>query len=131
MEKKLGFFVMIFLVLGASPASTNDVIPDDVITGDVTWSQPDPVDISYLSYLPRAPRDAQSLGDAERDAIPSPEGEEREEEREERKMKRTKRGFAGGTPGRDFPILDSVPKTDFQCDGRSQGYYADVSAGCQ
>ena len=40
----------------------------------------------------------------------------------------------GGVPGEDYPILASVPETDFACEDQEYpGYYADTSdeAGCQ
>lgn len=37
-----------------------------------------------------------------------------------------------GEPGRDYPILYSVPNTPFKCDDVGYpGYYADVDAQCQ
>ncbi|XP_034237478.1 uncharacterized protein LOC117642950, partial [Thrips palmi] len=36
-----------------------------------------------------------------------------------------------GEPGTDYPTLDSIPETGFSCDGRADGYYADVSTRCQ
>lgn len=39
-----------------------------------------------------------------------------------------------GQPGRDYPILVSIPKTSFECsiDGhRNGGFYADPETGCQ
>nr|XP_045611035.1 flocculation protein FLO11-like [Procambarus clarkii] len=38
---------------------------------------------------------------------------------------------AGGTPGHDFPVLNSVPVTVFNCRDRQHGYYADVDTACQ
>ena len=43
----------------------------------------------------------------------------------------TKETVGGGKPGRDFPVLNSVPRTDFSCAGLIPGYYADESTGCQ
>ncbi|XP_064082671.1 pro-resilin-like [Macrobrachium nipponense] len=40
----------------------------------------------------------------------------------------------GGVPGEDYPVLASVPDTDFTCDDQAvPGYYADTAdeAGCQ
>ncbi|XP_066940430.1 uncharacterized protein, partial [Macrobrachium rosenbergii] len=39
----------------------------------------------------------------------------------------------GGVPGKDYPILASVPKTGFTCQGQIPGYYADTDqqARCQ
>ncbi|KAK6996827.1 hypothetical protein SK128_019856 [Halocaridina rubra] len=39
----------------------------------------------------------------------------------------------GGIPGREYPILSSIPNTDFTCSGQINGYYADTSpeARCQ
>nr|XP_053626808.1 uncharacterized protein LOC128684567 [Cherax quadricarinatus] len=37
----------------------------------------------------------------------------------------------GGTPGHDFPTLNAVPATNFNCHGKKHGYYADVDTGCQ
>lgn len=36
-----------------------------------------------------------------------------------------------GEPGRDYPTLDKIPDTGFSCDGRADGYYADVATRCQ
>ncbi|XP_030384849.1 uncharacterized protein YMR317W [Scaptodrosophila lebanonensis] len=36
-----------------------------------------------------------------------------------------------GEPGVDYPILSTVPKTSFVCQGRHEGYYADVESRCQ
>uniref|UniRef100_A0A182NK95 Chitin-binding type-2 domain-containing protein n=1 Tax=Anopheles dirus TaxID=7168 RepID=A0A182NK95_9DIPT len=36
-----------------------------------------------------------------------------------------------GEPDVDYPILGSVPATQFSCDKRHHGYYADVEARCQ
>uniref|UniRef100_A0A182YEH5 Chitin-binding type-2 domain-containing protein n=1 Tax=Anopheles stephensi TaxID=30069 RepID=A0A182YEH5_ANOST len=36
-----------------------------------------------------------------------------------------------GEPDVDYPILGSVPTTQFSCDKRHHGYYADVEARCQ
>lgn len=38
---------------------------------------------------------------------------------------------AGGTPGHDFPILNAVPDTTFDCLQKQHGYYADVDTACQ
>ena len=37
------------------------------------------------------------------------------------------RGEAGG----DYPTLESVPRTEFSCQGRPAGFYADVETRCQ
>lgn len=39
--------------------------------------------------------------------------------------------LAGGTPGEDFPVFNSIPRTNFNCDDKGLGYYADVDTGCQ
>ncbi|XP_052898165.1 uncharacterized protein LOC128304955 [Anopheles moucheti] len=36
-----------------------------------------------------------------------------------------------GEPDVDYPILGSIPTTQFSCDKRHHGYYADVEARCQ
>lgn len=36
-----------------------------------------------------------------------------------------------GTPGIDFPILASIPRTAFSCKGIESGYYADLDTDCQ
>ena len=36
-----------------------------------------------------------------------------------------------GEPGSDYPVLAHIPPTDFHCEGRSSGYYADVDTRCQ
>merc|ERR1711892_1658778 len=37
-----------------------------------------------------------------------------------------------GVPGQDYPILSSIPKTSFSCEGKVLGgYYADPAADCQ
>jgi len=38
-----------------------------------------------------------------------------------------------GMPGRDYPVLNSIPKTGFECDERTHGsgIYADIETGCQ
>ncbi|KAL7640540.1 UNVERIFIED_CONTAM: hypothetical protein RMT77_008815 [Armadillidium vulgare] len=36
-----------------------------------------------------------------------------------------------GEPGDDYPIYWQIPDTGFSCNGRPQGYYADVSTRCQ
>ncbi|XP_014242749.1 mucin-3A [Cimex lectularius] len=37
-----------------------------------------------------------------------------------------------GRPGVDFPVLPSIPRTDFSCRKvKSSGYYADLQTGCQ
>lgn len=37
-----------------------------------------------------------------------------------------------GRPGRDFPVLQSIPKTSFSCRSvQSPGYYADLETDCQ
>lgn len=36
-----------------------------------------------------------------------------------------------GEPGQDYPTLREIPTTDFSCEGRVDGYYADVQTGCQ
>jgi len=36
-----------------------------------------------------------------------------------------------GTPGKDYPTLDSVPKTSFECGDLNNGVYADMETGCQ
>lgn len=36
-----------------------------------------------------------------------------------------------GDPGKDYPTLPAIPETGFSCDGRPDGYYADVETGCQ
>lgn len=36
-----------------------------------------------------------------------------------------------GTPGKDYPTYDSVPKTGFDCSDLNNGVYADLEAGCQ
>lgn len=36
-----------------------------------------------------------------------------------------------GEPGQDYPILDKIPSTEFKCNDRLDGYYADLDAGCQ
>ncbi|XP_068144470.1 formin-J [Drosophila tropicalis] len=36
-----------------------------------------------------------------------------------------------GEPGVDYPILSALPKTSFVCQGRHEGYYADVESRCQ
>ena len=40
-------------------------------------------------------------------------------------------GSIPGVPGRDYPILERAPRTNFQCSGRIPGYYADTEAFCQ
>lgn len=39
--------------------------------------------------------------------------------------------LAGGTPGEDFPVFNSIPRTNFNCADKGLGYYADVDTGCQ
>ena len=39
--------------------------------------------------------------------------------------------LAGGTPGQDFPVLNAIPRTSFDCRNKGHGYYADVDTGCQ
>lgn len=39
--------------------------------------------------------------------------------------------LAGGTPGEDFPVFNSIPRTNFNCQDKGLGYYADVDTGCQ
>lgn len=39
--------------------------------------------------------------------------------------------LAGGTPGQDFPVLNTIPRTNFDCRNKGHGYYADVDTGCQ
>lgn len=39
--------------------------------------------------------------------------------------------LAGGTPGEDFPVFNSIPSTSFNCVDKGLGYYADVDTGCQ
>lgn len=39
--------------------------------------------------------------------------------------------LAGGTPGEDFPVFNSIPRTGFSCADKGLGYYADVDTGCQ
>lgn len=39
--------------------------------------------------------------------------------------------LAGGTPGEDFPVFNSIPRTSFSCGDKGLGYYADVDTGCQ
>lgn len=36
-----------------------------------------------------------------------------------------------GEPEIDYPILESIPQTKFDCAGRIDGYYADVETRCQ
>jgi len=36
-----------------------------------------------------------------------------------------------GEPESDYPIFDRIPKTSFTCQGRLDGYYADVETRCQ
>ncbi|XP_072942745.1 uncharacterized protein [Epargyreus clarus] len=36
-----------------------------------------------------------------------------------------------GQPGDDYPVLNSIPRTQFSCSGKSPGYYSDVDTGCQ
>jgi hypothetical protein len=36
-----------------------------------------------------------------------------------------------GTPGIDFPVYKSIPRTDFTCRGMENGYFADISTNCQ
>ncbi|XP_071541801.1 U-scoloptoxin(01)-Cw1a-like [Panulirus ornatus] len=36
-----------------------------------------------------------------------------------------------GTSGVDYPSLDYLPKTNFRCEGRDLGYYADLETRCQ
>ena len=36
-----------------------------------------------------------------------------------------------GTPGEDYPIFAFPPETNFICDGKIEGYYADPEADCQ
>ncbi|XP_069678519.1 uncharacterized protein [Periplaneta americana] len=36
-----------------------------------------------------------------------------------------------GEPGVDYPTFNAVPDTGFSCEGRDEGYYADMSTGCQ
>ncbi|XP_039437304.2 uncharacterized protein LOC120418846 isoform X2 [Culex pipiens pallens] len=36
-----------------------------------------------------------------------------------------------GEPDVDYPILGRIPETSFKCQGRHDGYYADVEARCQ
>jgi len=36
-----------------------------------------------------------------------------------------------GEPEADYPILDKIPPTGFACNGRLDGYYADLEARCQ
>merc|ERR1711953_1392738 len=36
-----------------------------------------------------------------------------------------------GTPGEDYPIFAFPPDTNFICDGKIEGYYADPEADCQ
>ena len=45
----------------------------------------------------------------------------------------SKRGslVGGGKAGQDFPNLSKIPRTDFSCQGRIPGYYADESTACQ
>lgn len=36
-----------------------------------------------------------------------------------------------GEPGVDYPILPSIPLTNFHCRGRVPGYYGDTETACQ
>lgn len=36
-----------------------------------------------------------------------------------------------GDPDRDYPILSEIPVTGFSCEGKREGYYADIAARCQ
>lgn len=36
-----------------------------------------------------------------------------------------------GEPDKDYPILSEIPKTDFSCLEKSEGYYADTETRCQ
>lgn len=36
-----------------------------------------------------------------------------------------------GDPGIDYPILPSIPLTDFHCRGRTPGFYGDTQTACQ
>jgi hypothetical protein len=36
-----------------------------------------------------------------------------------------------GKPGIDFPVFKSIPKTNFNCRGQENGYFADLSTDCQ
>jgi len=36
-----------------------------------------------------------------------------------------------GVPGQDYPIYVQPPETDFSCNDKIQGYYADPDANCQ
>jgi len=36
-----------------------------------------------------------------------------------------------GDPEQDYPILDKIPATKFTCNGRIDGYYADLETRCQ
>lgn len=36
-----------------------------------------------------------------------------------------------GEPGIDYPILPSIPLTDFHCRGRVPGFYGDTQTACQ
>lgn len=36
-----------------------------------------------------------------------------------------------GEPGIDYPILPSIPLTNFHCRGRVPGYYGDTETACQ
>jgi len=34
-----------------------------------------------------------------------------------------------GEPERDYPLLNKIPKTEFNCVGRAPGFYADLETG--
>jgi len=36
-----------------------------------------------------------------------------------------------GEPEEDYPILDKIPSTEFKCNNRLDGYYADLETRCQ
>ena len=45
---------------------------------------------------------------------------------------RTLKGKKKGVPGQDYPTFDTVPKTDFSCQGKvDDGFYGDPEADCQ
>jgi hypothetical protein len=36
-----------------------------------------------------------------------------------------------GRPGVDFPVMTTIPKTDFDCKNLGNGYFADLETSCQ
>jgi hypothetical protein len=36
-----------------------------------------------------------------------------------------------GRPGVDFPVMPTIPKTDFDCRNLGNGYFADLETSCQ